>query len=111
MARPMAVQLASAAEIGEARDTHKQIAAHIAGLRAHGRDQGAHAPAAEVKAFSALLASFTDHHAGEDHQTEIQNDRCHDRDLCGCHTILSPLTLQCLVSYHNANKNEIQNAV
>ena len=100
-----------AAEIGEAGDTHEQVAAHIAGLRAHGRDQGAHAPAAEVKAFSALLASFTDHHAGENHQAEIQNDRCHDRDLCGCHTILSPLTLQCLVSYHNANKNEIQNAV
>ena len=70
-----------AAEIGEAGDTHKQIAAHIAGFRAHGRDQGAHAPAAEIKAFSALLASFTDHHAGENHQTELQNDRCHDRDL------------------------------
>ena len=94
-----------------AGQTHEQVAAHIAGLRAHGRDQGAHAPAAEVKAFSALLASFTDHHAGENHQTEIQNDRCHDRDLCGCHTVLSPLTLQCLVSYHNANKNEIQNDV
>ena len=81
-----------AAEIGKARDAHEQIATHVRGLGAHGGDQGAHAPSAQVKALGTLLRPASDHHAGEDHHTQVQDDGTHDDHLYGCH-ISPPLAL------------------
>ncbi len=76
-----------AAEVRQARDAHEQVAAHVGGLGAHGGDQGADAPAAQVEALGALLRAAADHHPGEDDEAEVQDNRTHDTDLCGSHEI------------------------
>ena len=60
-----------AGQIGQTGDTHKQVAAHVAGLGAHGGDQGAHPPAAQVETLGALFGPAANHHAGEDDEAEI----------------------------------------
>ena len=75
-----------AGQIGQAGDPHEQVAAHVAGLGAHGGDQGPHAPAPQIEALGALLGPAADHHAGEDHEAEIEDDGPHDTHLRTSHS-------------------------
>ena len=61
--------LRQAAQVCQSRQTHQQVAAHIAGLSAHGRYQRAHLAAAQVKVIAAVAAAlfakvYTDEHHG-----------------------------------------------
>ena len=77
---------AAAPRRGHAGQTHQQPGRHIGCLGTHCGDQGAHAAAAQIKAFGALLASTADHDAGKDHEAQVQDDGAHDKDLRGCHS-------------------------
>ena len=68
-------------QIGQAGDAHQQIAAHVGGLGAHGGDQGAHPPAAQVEALGALFGPAANHHAGKDDQAEVEDDGPHNTVL------------------------------
>ena len=76
-------------QVGNTGQAHQQPGGHVAGLGAHGRDQGAHAAAAQIKALRIFFASASDHHAGEDHEAQIQDDHRSDADLCASHNTLS----------------------
>ena len=52
------------------------------GLRAHGGDQGADAPAAQIESLGALLGAAANHHACKNHEAEIQDHGGHNADLC-----------------------------
>ena len=66
--------------VGQARQTHQQPGAHVAGLGAHGRDQRAHLAAAQVKVIAAVAAAlfakvYTDeHHGNQVYRYGYQND-------------------------------------
>ena len=82
--------LRQSAEVGKARQTHQKVAAHIARLGAHGRDDGAHLAPAEVEVVRAAAAAlFAKIHADEHHRDEIENDGHYNNDLCACHVIFS----------------------
>lgn len=50
--------LRQSAEVGKARQTHQKVAAHVARLSAHGRDDRAHLAPAEVEVVRAAAAPF-----------------------------------------------------
>ena len=82
--------LRQAKQIGKAGQAHQKVAAHVARLGAHGRDDGAHLAAAEVEvvraAAAALLAKI---HAHQHHRGEVEHDGHYNNDLCACHVNFS----------------------
>ena len=92
-------RVSHATEIGQAGQSHQQPGTHVRCFGAHGSDQRSHTAPAQVKALGAFLAPPADHNAGENHETKVQDNSCHDCDLCGCHCSLS-FNVQCLISYH-----------
>ena len=64
--------LRQAAEVGEAGQTHEEVAAHVAGLRAHGGDHGTQAPAAQIEIVGAAVAApAAEVNADEQHAHQV----------------------------------------
>ena len=78
--------LRQAAQVGKARKPHQQIAAHVAGFGAHGRYQGAHFTAAQIKIIAAFAAALSaEIHPHQHHRQQINRYRQNDHYLRTCH--------------------------
>ena len=82
--------LRQAAEVGQARQAHEEVAAHVAGLRAHGGDHGTEAPAAEIEIVgTAAAAPAAEINADKQHRRKVNDDGDKDHDLGTLHGTLS----------------------
>ena len=79
--------VADTRQVSQAGQAHQQIAGHIRGLGAHGRDQRPQFAAAQIEIIRAVvLPGETD--ADIQHQSQIQNDGQQNAEICACHSFL-----------------------
>ena len=81
---PAAVR--DAGEIGQTRKPHKQIAAHIRGLRTHSCDQRPQLPSAQIKVTDCFIL-FRNRESDQKHSDQIYDHGNHDPHLCICHIV------------------------
>ena len=81
-------RLGHAAQVGQAGQTHEQVAAHVRGLGAHGGDDGTQFAAAQVELVGAgapALPAAIDPH--QHHGDQIDHNGRNDTELGCCHGI------------------------
>ena len=82
-------RLGNARKVGQSGQAHQQIAAHIRRLGAHGCDQRAESPSAEIKLLRVLAASLAaEIYADEHHRDEIDHDGSDNAKLRYGHSCL-----------------------
>ena len=91
--------LGNAGDVGQARQAHQQPAAHVRGLGAHGGDDGAQLPAAQIELVGGPPGVFlAEVDAHEDHQAQIGHNGHQDADFRGGHVAITLLGIKAHVS-------------
>ena len=77
--------LGRAGQVGKAGQAHQKVAAHVAGLGAHRRDDGPQPPPAQVELLRRAAAAAAEPRADRDHADQVDDDSRQNADLCTAH--------------------------